>query len=55
MDVWLGIILALTIAAFNISNDSSMANNWYVAPSDGNVTLCQQYPMTVLNLQPVHS
>ena len=50
MDVRIGIIMAslfLTIAAaFNVSTDSLTTNNWYVAPTDGNVTLCQQDPMT---------
>ena len=48
MNVQLGIILAsmfLTIAAFIVSADSSTANNFYVAPTDGNLTLCQQHPM----------
>ena len=37
--------LFLTIAAFIISAYSS-TNNFYVVPTDGNVTLCQLNPMT---------
>ena len=48
MDVQLIGILASLFMTIIVSAGSSMANNFYAAPaiSDGNVTLCQQYPVT---------